>query len=111
MGCSPSCCSWSGRVTQPVQRTHLWPASWLPAVDKSRGSKSVEVRRVWEIYDGRLQFLSRQDAQRLNESLEAGDVFGLVLLSLHMLMLIVLVVVLFLVEVWFLVEGVLLFGL
>ena len=21
----------------------LWPASWLPAVDKSRGSKSVEV--------------------------------------------------------------------
>ena len=25
---------WSCRVTQPVQRTPLWPASWLPAVDK-----------------------------------------------------------------------------
>ena len=24
-------------VTQVVQRTPLWPASWLPAVDKSRG--------------------------------------------------------------------------
>ena len=24
----------------------LWPASWLPAIDKSRGSKSVEVHRV-----------------------------------------------------------------
>ena len=27
------CCRWSCRVTQPVQRTPLWPASWLPAVD------------------------------------------------------------------------------
>ena len=40
----------------------LWPASWLPAVDKSRASKSVEVKRVWEVYDERLQFVSRQDA-------------------------------------------------
>ena len=35
------CCRWDCRVTQPVQRTPLWPASWLPAVDKSRRSKSV----------------------------------------------------------------------
>ena len=35
------CCRWIGRVTQPVQRAPLWPASWLPDVDKSRGSKSV----------------------------------------------------------------------
>ena len=42
------CCRWTGRVTQPVQRTPLlWLASWLPAVDKSRGSKSVEVQRAW----------------------------------------------------------------
>ena len=68
------CCRWSGPVIQPVQRTPLWPASWLPAVDKSRGSKSVEVQRVWEIYDERLQFLSRQDAVLLNDSLDAGDV-------------------------------------
>ena len=40
----------------------------------SRGSKSVEVQRVWEIYDERLQFMSRHDARRLNESLDADDV-------------------------------------
>ena len=53
---------WTCSVTQAVQRTSLWPASCLPAVDKSRGSKSVEVRRVWDIYDERLQFMSRRDA-------------------------------------------------
>ena len=52
------CCRWTCRVTQPVQRTPLWPASWLPAVDKNRGSKSVEVRRVWEVYDEPVQFVS-----------------------------------------------------
>ena len=65
---------WSCYVTQPVRFSPLWPAFWLPAVDKSRGSKSVEVRRVWEVYDDRLQFMSRRDAFLLNESLEAGDV-------------------------------------
>ena len=68
------CCRWTGRVTQPVQRTPLWPASWLPAIDKGRGSKSVEVERVWEVCDERLQFMSRQDALPLDESLDAGDV-------------------------------------
>ena len=61
-------------VTQPVQRSSLWPASWLPAVDKCRGSKSVEFQEVWEVYDGRLHYISRQDAVRLDESLDAGDV-------------------------------------
>ena len=68
------CCRWECRVTQNVQRTPLWPASWLPAVDKGRGSKSVEVQRVWCVYDERLQFVSRQDALHLDESLDAGDV-------------------------------------
>ena len=68
------CCRWTCSVTQVVQRTSLWPASWLPAVDKSRGSKSVEVRRVWEFYDERLQFMSRHDALLLDASLAAGDV-------------------------------------
>ena len=36
--------------------------------------KSVEVQRVWEVYDDRLQFVSRQDALQLDESLDAGDV-------------------------------------
>ena len=70
------CCRWTSRVTQPVSRTLFWPASWLPAVDKSRGSKSVGfgVRRVWEVFDERLQFMSRQDALQQDESLDAGDV-------------------------------------
>ena len=38
------------------------------------GSKSVEVQRVWEVYDERLQYMSRQDALRLDDSLGAGDV-------------------------------------
>ena len=65
---------WSCRVTQPVQRTPLWPASWLPAVDKSRGSKSVEVQRVWEVYDERLQFMLRRDVIQLDEALDADEV-------------------------------------
>ena len=68
------CCRWDCRVAQPFQRTPLWPASWLPAVDEGRGSKSVEVQRVWGVYDERLQFISRQDALHLDESLDAGDV-------------------------------------
>ena len=67
-------CRCECRVTQPVQRTPLWPASWLPAIDEGRGSKSVEVQRVWEVYVERLQFMSRQDALKLDESLDAGDV-------------------------------------
>ena len=68
------CCRWTCQVTQSVQRTPLWPASWLPAVDKGGSSKSVEVQRVWEVYDERLQFVSRQDALQLDESLDDGDV-------------------------------------
>ena len=64
---------WTCRVTQLVQRTPLWPASWLHAIDKSRDSKSVEVQRVWEIYDDRLQFMATLDLC-LDESLDAGDV-------------------------------------
>ena len=68
------CGRWTCRVTQAVQRTPLWPASWLHAVDKGRGSKSAEVKRVWEVYDERLQFMSRRDASLLDESLDLDDV-------------------------------------
>ena len=66
--------SWTVRVSQPVKRTPLWPASWLPALDKTRGSKSVEVQRVWDIYDERLQFMSREDALCLDGALLRGGV-------------------------------------
>ena len=69
-----NCDRWSCRVTQPVRCTPLWPASWLPALDKSRGSKSVEVQRVWEVYDDRLRFMSRSACDRLTRSLWDGDV-------------------------------------
>ena len=68
------CLRWTCRVTQPVQRTPLWAASWLPAVDRSRSSKSVEVQRVWEVHDDRLRYMTRSDALWLSESLRVEDV-------------------------------------
>ena len=52
----------------------LWPASWLSAVDKTRGSKSAEVRRVWEMFDDRLQVVPAGDVLRLDSALLDGDV-------------------------------------
>ena len=103
------CCRWTCRDTQPVQRTPLWPASWLPAVDKSRSSKSVEVQRVWEVYE-RLQTKKTCLAKMLYSwmsplmqvmSLVHG-LSGLMLLRLRLLMLISSVVDPFLTGVWFL---------
>ena len=54
--------------------TPLWPSSWLPAVDYSGGSASVEVQRVWEIYDDRLQFMAVSDALLLEEASRVNDV-------------------------------------
>ena len=65
---------WDAWVAQPVRCTPLWPASWILVVDETRGSKSAEVQRVWEIYDERLQFMSRRDALLLDESLELDGV-------------------------------------
>ena len=68
------CGRWESWITQPVRCTPLWPASWLPVVDKTRGSKSAEVQRVWEVHDECLQFMSRRDASLLDESLGLDDV-------------------------------------
>ena len=38
------CTKWTCRVTQPVHRTSLWPASWLPALDKSWGPSLLRFR-------------------------------------------------------------------
>ena len=65
---------WRTRVSLPVRRSPLSPASWLPVLDKSRGSKAAEVQKVSDIYDDRLQFMSRDDAFRLDDSLTQGDV-------------------------------------
>ena len=42
---------WSARVCLPTRFSVLWPAAWVACSDKSRSSKSVEVRRIWEVYD------------------------------------------------------------
>ena len=66
---------WLAQVSLPVQqRAPLWPASWLPVLDKSRGSNAAEVQRVWDVYDDRLQFMSWNDALNLDGSLARGDV-------------------------------------
>ena len=43
-------------------------------LDKSRGSKSAEVQRVWGVYDDGLQFMTWDDALNLDETLRSGDV-------------------------------------
>ena len=65
---------WGSRVSLPVQRTPLWLASWLPVLDKSRGPSLRKFQRAWSIYDGRLQFMPRDDALNLDEALRDGDV-------------------------------------
>ena len=109
------CGRWSCRVTQPFQRTPLWSASWLPAIDKGRSSKSVEVLRVWKVYDERLQFLGRMLYVWMSLSIlvmfPVLGWFGLVLLRLLLLTLIGSVGDLSLAGVWFLGVVVLWFGL
>ena len=67
---------WSAMVTQPCRFTPVWPASWVHAVDKSRSSRSAEVRRIWEIYDERLGVICADDVGGLRDALGFGDVSG-----------------------------------
>ena len=59
---------WTCRIAKPIQRTALWPDAWLSAFYKSRGSNSVEVQRVWEVYGDWLQFMAAPDALRLDDA-------------------------------------------
>ena len=80
-GCSPhfavrswfDACRWTARVTQPFRYTPVWPACWIQAVDRSRSSRSAEVRKVWEVYDERLAFIPASDTLCLENALQAGD--------------------------------------
>ena len=53
------------------------PPFGLPLVDKGRGSKSVEVQRVWEICDDRLQFMARDDSPLVEMMFLLLGLFGL----------------------------------
>ena len=67
-------CRWTARVTQPFRFTPVWPASWIRAVDRSRTSRSAEVRRVWEVYDERLGVICARDVHSLDLALYSWDV-------------------------------------
>ena len=80
--CPSSCCSglfltMTAGLVVSLSRFDFLLSGLLPGcllLIRVGGSKSVEVWRVWEIYDDRLQFMSRQDALLLSESLDIGDV-------------------------------------
>ena len=67
---------WTACVTQPRRFTPLWPASWVPSVDRSRTSKSAEVRRIWDVYDERLGWVDADDAFAVDSAIASGDVSG-----------------------------------
>ena len=73
VGASFSACRWSARVVQPVRVTPLWPASWVSTIDKTRNSKSAEVRDIWKIYDDVLQFVPVEDAWAVDDALVDRD--------------------------------------
>ena len=67
---------WTTSVTQPFRFTPLWLVSWVSAVDRSRTSRSAEVRRIWEVYDERLGLVQAHDVQLLGDALSSGNVSG-----------------------------------
>ena len=46
------------------------------SVDKSRFSKSAEVRRIWDVYDERLRWVDAGDALSVDRAIASGDVSG-----------------------------------
>ena len=64
----------SARVCLPTRFSVLWPAAWVACSDKSRSSKSVEVRRIWEVYDESLLSVHPAFWEGVRSSLLAGDV-------------------------------------
>ena len=67
---------WTACVTQPRRFTPLWPASWVSSVDRSRCSKSAEVRRIWDVSDERLGLVDADDAFTVDSAIASGDVSG-----------------------------------
>ena len=58
----------------PARFSVLWPAAWVTCLDKSWSSKSVEVRRIWEMYDESLSFVHPAFWEGVRSSPLAGDV-------------------------------------
>ena len=64
---------WSAHVTKARTFTPVWPALWLPALDKSRTSPNKEVQEVWKAYEERLKVVDWDAVQCLESGLAAGD--------------------------------------
>ena len=82
---------WTDQVTQPCRFTPLWLALWVHSVDKSRSSKSAEVRKIWEIMKnvlfGLVLMLVRLTTLLVLETYLALGLLGLLLLRERWLML------------------------
>ena len=65
---------WSAWVCLPTGFSLLWPAAWVACSDKSRRSRSVEVRHIFEVYDESLSLVHPAFWEGLRSSLLAGDV-------------------------------------
>ena len=57
-----------------VRFSVLGPASWVACSDKSRSSRSVEVRRIWDVYDEFLSLVPPAFWEGVRSSILAGDV-------------------------------------
>ena len=64
---------WSARVTKAKTYTPVWPALWLPALDKSKTSPNKEVQEVWKVNDERLKVIDMDTVRSLEGSLGASD--------------------------------------
>ena len=54
--------------------TPLWLASWVSSVDRSRSSRSAEVRRIWDVYGEQLGWVHAEDAISVDRAIALGDV-------------------------------------
>ena len=63
----------TAHVTKARTYTPVWPALWLPALDKSKTSPNKEVQVVWKVYEERLKLVDLDCVQCLEANLAAGD--------------------------------------
>ena len=64
---------WSAYVTKARTFTPIWPALWLPALDKSRTSPNKELQEVWAVYEDRLKTVDLDFFHGVEAGLTAGD--------------------------------------
>ena len=66
--------TWTARSGVSVRYSALWPACWTRVTDRSRTSRSAEVRRIWEVYDEQLRHVPGFCRDYMTAALQAGNV-------------------------------------